>query len=260
MLMVSAILVMVLYCSVAFVQYLELTGRIVSNDLIFFSLGSAAVVLHALLLYRWIDLPAGQNLSALNMLSFAIWLSAGIILCSTIRQPLQNLTIFVFPLAALSVVLALLFPGHSIIETAQHPKQLIHILSAVAAFSMLCMAGFQGLLLSIQEYLLRHKYRGNIVKRLPPLETMEHLLFQMVWFGFFLLTLVLISSVYFFHELFSSPPLMQKALLTLAAWIIFAMLLAGRYFFGWRGRRVTYYTLSGVSLLIMIYFSSQLLT
>jgi ABC-type uncharacterized transport system permease subunit len=163
----------------------------------------------------------------------------------------------VIVLAVVSILLVLIFPGYNILQTDSHPRQLIHVLSAAAAFSVLCVGGVQAALLCIQERLLRRKYTGLIIQNLPPLETMERLLFQMIGLGFLLLSMVLASSAYLFHDLFQ-PPLLHKTILTLLAWIIFAVLLGGRYFFGWRGRKVAHYTFSGLVLLMMIYFGSQL--
>lgn len=160
-------------------------------------------------------------------------------------------------LAVVSILLVLIFPGYNILQTGSDPRQLIHILSAAAAFSVLCVGGVQAALLCFQERLLRRKYAGLIIRNLPPLETMERLLFQMIGLGFLLLSIVLASSAYFFHDLFQLP-LLHKTILTLLAWIIFAILLGGRYFFGWRGRKVAHYTFSGLVLLMMIYFGSQL--
>ncbi len=130
-----------------------------------------------------------------------------------------------------------------------------HILTAVAAFSVLGMAALQTVLLRIQEGLLRRNYAGTLIQKLPPLETMERLLFQMIGLGFFLLTVVLCSSLYFFHHLLA-PPLLQKTILVIIIWCIFAVLLAGRCFFGWRGRKIVYYTFSGFILLTVVYFGS----
>jgi ABC-type uncharacterized transport system permease subunit len=134
----------------------------------------------------------------------------------------------------------------------------IHIFLSVITSMVLCVAGFAALILAIQEHLVRTEPGGNIIRRLPPLITMEKLLFQIITLGFLLLSFLLISSIYYFHELLSSNWLLwQKTILVICAWIVFAMLLIGRYFRGWRGRKAIYGTLFGVTLLIVVYFGSQ---
>jgi len=249
------IVCILLYLCSATAQYLGLLGRLRHTRPLVALSGSLAVLAHACLLYSWIDLAVGQNLTFFNMFSFIIWLVCLWILLGMVRHPLQNLCVFIFPLAALSVLSATLFSGYYVLQTAQNPKQLIHILTAAAAFSVLGVAAFQTVLLRIQEGLLRRNYAGQVIEKLPPLLTMERLLFQMIGLGFFLLTLVLITSMYFFNDLFKLP-LLQKTILVLIIWAIFAVLLAGRYFFGWRGRKIVYYTFSGFILLAVVYFGS----
>ncbi|HVV69369.1 MAG TPA: cytochrome c biogenesis protein CcsA [Gammaproteobacteria bacterium] len=249
------IVCILLYLFSATTQYLGLLGRFRHTGLLVMVSGILAVLTHGELLHSWIDLAIGQNLTFFNMFSFIIWLICLWVLLGTVRHPLQNLCVFTFPLAALSVLLAAVFPGYYVLHTAQNPKQLIHILTAAVAFSVLGVAAFQTVLLRIQEGLLRRNYVGNFIEKLPPLETMERLLFQMIGLGFFLLTLVLITSMYFFNDLFKLP-LLQKTILVLIIWVIFAVLLVGRYFFGWRGRKIVYYTFSGFILLTVVYFSS----
>ncbi len=52
--------------------------------------------------------------------------------------------------------------------------------------------------------------------------------------------------------------LMHKTVLTLVSWVVFAILLAGRYVRGWRGRTAIRFTLSGFAVLLVAFFGSQL--
>lgn len=158
--------------------------------------------------------------------------------------------------AAISIALVVFLPQTLLLHTADYPRHLAHIVLAVSTLSIICIATFQAIAIAIQDHLLRHQYAGTIIKKLPPLQTMETILFGIIGIGFILLSMVLMSSLISFSDPFS-PPLLEKTLLASIAWVIYAMLLAGRYFFGWRGRRVIYYTLSGFCLLIIVYFSSQ---
>ena len=47
-------------------------------------------------------------------------------------------------------------------------------------------------------------------------------------------------------------------LLVVFAWLIFAILLTGRHLMGWRGRKVVYWTFTGLLLLIVAAFGTQL--
>jgi ABC-type uncharacterized transport system permease subunit len=220
------------------------------------SFGFVAIGLHGLLLHRWIDVAAGQNLNFFNMLSFVTWLIGLITLLTALVKPVESLLLWIFPLNAISIVLILCFPQSRIVATAGDPKQLIHIFLSALSFSVLCIAGLQALFLAYLQRRLRDK--SKIFPKLPPLETMEALLFQIIGIGFLLLSFVVITGLYFFYDRITLS-LVQKIVLAFIAWIIFGILLVGRYYFGWRGKRAIYGTLTGVLLLIIIYFGSILL-
>src|SRR5206468_1310629 len=72
---------------------------------------------------------------------------------------------------------------------------------------------------------------------LPPLLTMERLLFQIILAGFVFLTLTLATGIAFSETLFGrAMKFDHKTVFAVASWLIFAALLAGRYLYGWRGR------------------------
>jgi len=164
-----------------------------------------------------------------------------------------------FILAAFTIILALFFPHH-IHPMPEHLGQMAHIWLSAITFSIICAAALQAILLYIQDRLLhRYHHLPNLVKKLPAIESMEHVLFQMITIGFVLLTVVCISSAYFFSDIFQLP-LLKKTLLAFLTWGIFFILLLGRHLFGWRGRKAVAYVLAGFILLILVYFSSEILT
>lgn len=216
--------------------------------------GGFAIILHAYLLYIWIDIGVGQNLTLINLISLAAWLISLSTLIFATYKPISYLSLFIFPLACISIFFAAIFPTHHVIQTSSHLKQLIHIVSSIFTFSIFACAGLQAILLAIQQKLLRHKDLSGFVFRLPPLETMEQLLFQMIGFGFVVLSIVLITSLVFFQDAIFTL-FLGKTILTILAWVVFTVLLIGRHYFGWRGKKAIYCTLSGAILLTFTYCS-----
>lgn len=159
-------------------------------------------------------------------------------------------------MAVISIALVIFLPQTLNLHTATYPRHLAHIALAASTLSVICVATLQAIAIAIQDNLLRYQFAGTIVKKLPPLQTMETMLFRIIGVGFVLLSSILASSFFLFSHPFA-PPLLEKTLLAGTAWVIYAVLLAGRYLFGWRGRRVVYYTLSGFCLLVTVYFGSQ---
>ncbi len=124
------------------------------------------------------------------------------------------------------------------------------------AFAVLAIAAVQAVLVGLQNQALRHHHIRGIVQSLPPLTTMERVLFELVWAGIVLLTLAIISGLIFLDNLFAQH-LVHKTVLSLGAWVIFTTLLVGRYRFGWRGMRAVRWTLGGCALLLLAYFGSK---
>lgn len=221
-------------------------------------LGLAAALLHAALLYDQVIAPSGLNLGFFNAVSLVAWLIAALLLLSTLTKPVENLGIVLFPLAALTIILQMLFPSRHIFSFAHGLAGLdAHILISVLAASLLSIAAVQAGLLALQDLRLHEKHPGGFVRALPPLQTGENLLFQMITAGFVLLSLALITGAIFLEDIFAQH-LVHKTVLSIVAWMVFAILLWGRWRFGWRGRTAIRWTLSGFVALMLAYLGSKL--
>ena len=96
------------------------------------------------------------------------------------------------------------------------------------------------------------------VDRLPALLTMEKLLFRLIGFGFGLLTLTVLSGIFFSEQLFGTPfKWDHKNIFTLLSWLLFGALLAGRAWRGWRGKTALRFTLTGFATLLLAYVGSR---
>jgi ABC-type uncharacterized transport system permease subunit len=135
------------------------------------------------------------------------------------------------------------------------------------AYSLFTLAALHALLMAVVE---RRLHGGAGAKRtglqpmngllanLPPLLTLEALLFRIIGLGFVLLTLTLVSGAVFSETLFDQAiRLNHKTLFAIVSWLIFAALLAGRYFYGWRGRVALRWTLAGFITLLLAYVGSR---
>ena len=223
-----------------------------------FSLATGAALLHAAVLYGGLLRDNALNLGLTNAVSLAAWVVVVVYLLSAVRRPIESLGVFILPCAALTLVVEWLFPiGHRLILHTT-PLYSAHIVISLVAYSLLSIAVVQSLMLALQEKHLRRHQPGGILRSLPPLETMESLMFNMLGLGFLLLTLTLISGVFFSEAVFGKPlRLTHHILLSLIGWGVFGILLLGRWRFGWRGRTALHWTLSGFALLVLGYFGSK---
>lgn len=219
-------------------------------------LGAAGFALHGYSVYQVLHQPGCIDLGFFAVGSLIAWVVAGLVLISSLRQKLDNLFIGVFPLAAITALLSI--AGFEDTQAKPYAGGLIaHILLSLLAYSLFTIAAVQAVLLSRQESALKHHHTRGLVASLPPLQMMERLLFDTLWAGFILLTASLISGVVFVENLFAQH-LAHKTALSIVAWIVYAILLSGRYFLGWRGRTAVRWTLGGFILLMLAFFGSKL--
>ena len=245
-----------LYLVSAGSQFISLNKEILNVRLIVNGSATAAVMLHGITVYMDLYGAAGINLGIYPMLSLMAVSIAAIVLASSFRRPLANLFIVIFPLASLSLCLELFAPSSYIPRTDITPGILLHIALSVIAYSLLTIAALQAALLSFGDYEMKHQ-NLSVLQRLPPLQTMEALLFETIWVGLVFLTLSITTGFIFLSDI-SGPGFIHHTVITLAAWLVFAVLLWGRYQLGWRGAIASRWALSGFVLLAIGYFGSKL--
>lgn len=236
----------------------------VKNYTVPYAIAVAALALHGYLLYQWIDgsqsylYGQGQNLYYVNLISMICWLAVGVILFISLRRPTQSLLLLNLPLAALSILIVTFFPGYYVVRTGTDVSSLIHIFSSVMVFSLFCVAAGQALLLALQNRFLRSNRNVMLLRILPPIETMEQVLFQMITLGLILLSFVVVTSMVVFSKNWEEG-MHHGAFIAVIAWLIFALLLWGRHRLGWRGKTAIRLTLVGFTLLGLSYFGHWLI-
>lgn len=235
-------------------QLLSLTRPIAAFPV--FLLGTTACAAQGWLLYQWIDGINGQNLTYVNVFAMATWLNGLMTLAMGLHRPLRHLTVLSFPLAMGTTLFAWVLPGKRVLQTAGDPWELMHILLAVLAISLLCLAALQAILLFFQQRLLRRGTCSAFIRESPCLETNEHVLFTLVGLGSFLLGTVWVLGMVAFSS-FTEPTFRWRAVAAVSSWLIFAVLLLGRFFLGWRGRVAIRWTLVGSSLMLLSYCVSH---
>jgi ABC-type uncharacterized transport system permease subunit len=189
-----------------------------------------------------------------NSASFVAWLVAILLFLSSISKPVHALGILVYPLVALSLAFGILFPDTS--DKLIPLSIASHVFLSITAYALLALAVCQSVLLKIQERHLHAKKINTFINKLPPLQTMERLLFQSLRIGFYLLTLSLATGFIFIDDFFAQH-LMHKTTLSIIAWVIFATLVLGRRAFGWRGKQAITATQVGFGILVIAYYGSK---
>jgi ABC-type uncharacterized transport system permease subunit len=216
-------------------------------------MATVAVLVHAGILL-------GVHRGALDLhffaaLSLVACVVSAITLLVNLSRPVAGLGIFVFPLSALLLAVDI-FLAPRTAPLAMDWQIKLHVTVALLAFSVLSIAAVLAILLAIQERALRRSRFGHWLRALPPLTLTEVLLFRLIAAGFGLLTLTLVTGALFIGDLFSQH-LVHKTVLSIAAWIVFGVLLWGRWRYGWRGSRAVNLTLIGMGVLLLAFFGTK---
>ena len=179
-----------------------------------------------------------------------------IVIIGSLRQPLHNLFLLLFPATVVLLSISLLFEGHTSPAKAFTPGLGVHVLLSIVAYSLMTIAALEALFLAYQNRQLHQHHTSGLLRILPPMQTMESLLFNLVAAGFILLTLALTTGLVFIDDFFAQH-LAHKTVFSILAWLIYATLLWGRFKLGWRGKIATLWTLFGFLALMLAFWGSK---
>ena len=232
-------------------------GSRFGSRFLYLGVGAGALILHAVSLYQTLLVAGVVDLGFYNALSLVAWLIVTIATFTAVVKPVESLLIIIYPLAVIVLVLQYYLHDPGRPDSLLSFGLQFHILLSLVAYSLLAIATLQAFMLYIQEYTLRNKHFTGLFNILPPMQTTESLLIQLIMIGFFLLSLSLASGLMFIHNIFAQH-LAHKTVFSIFAWFVYGILLWGRWRLGWRGITVVKWALGGFSLLLLAYFGSKM--
>lgn len=221
------------------------------------SMGLLALVFHGIKLWRDLAGLPEFTLSAGGTASLVAWTIAAIAVLAAVRRPRFAGASAILLLIA-GIVAALV--DDTVRDFAAGPgswELTAHVVLSTLAYALLTVGAVLAIALTFLDRRLRRRQPLGFLATLPPLESLESGMFQAIAAGFALLSLALFSG-FIFVEDFLAQHLIHKAVLSCLAWLVFAVLLAGRGYLGWRGRTALRWTLGGYVLLALAYFGSKL--
>lgn len=250
-----ATLALILYTAAAFWQGLTLIRHVPARPVQVRILATLGLLIHIPLVIKLLGQSPGFLPGFTTSITLFMAVAINVVLIASLFKPVLNAGIALFPIAGITLIAAAGLPSVGSAKGLT-PGILLHAASSALAFAIIAIAAAQAVLVGLQNQALRHHHIRGIVQSLPPLTTMERVLFELVWTGVLLLSLSIISGFVFLDNLFAQH-LAHKTVLSITAWLILTILLVGRYRFGWRGMRAVKWTLAGGVVLILAYFGSK---
>ena len=217
-----------------------------------------ALVAHAVSLRMAIFDGGSMRFGFAIALSVMLWLAIALYWIESFYARMEGLQAIGLPAAAVAAMLPALFSEAHVLTNAGSPAFRMHFLMAMLAYSLFTLAALHALLMAAAEKGLHRGRISPLLAGLPPLLTMEALLFRLIHVAFVLLTLTLLSGIFFSESLFGKAlTFNHKTVFAFLSWVIFAALLAGRHLRGWRGRVALRWTLAGFAALLLAYVGSR---
>lgn len=224
------------------------------------------LVIHGVQLHDSVFTPQGFVFGFAQDLSLIAWVGLAFYWFQSWFLPISSLRWMALMFAMICAFLPGLFPGVLISPKAvADPWFKGHFVVATVAVGLLSLAAMHAMLMSVQDRALHRQLAiipnsrfAHWLEELPPLMTMESILFNLLYVGFALLSLTVFSGLLFSQTLFGKPLVFDhKTIFALISWFLFAGLLIARWRVGLRGRAAIRWVLSAYTALLLAYVGSR---
>ena len=224
------------------------------------------LVIHGVQLHNSVFTPQGFVFGFAQDLSLIAWVGLAFYWFQSWFLPISSLRWLVLCFALICSALPAIFSGTLISPKAvSDPWFKGHFIVATISVGLLSLAAMHAMLMSIQDRALHRQLAiipnsqiAHWLEDLPPLMTMESLLFNLLYVGVALLTLTVFSGLLFSQTLFGKPLVFDhKTIFALISWILFSGLLIARWRVGLRGRVAVRWVLSAYTALLLVYVGSR---
>ena len=224
------------------------------------------LLIHGVVLHDSVFTSQGFVFGFAQDLSLIAWVGLAFYWFQSWFLPISSLRWLSLLFAMICAALPALFPGSLISPKAvSDPRFKGHFIVATISVGLLSLAAMHAMLMSLQDRALHRQLAilpnsraAHWLEELPPLMTMESLLFNLLYVGFGLLSLTVFSGLLFSQALFGKPLVFDhKTIFALLSWFLFAGLLVARWRVGLRGRAAVRWVLSAYTALLLAYVGSR---
>jgi len=256
---VFQITILLLYLLAAIAFAMSRLPRFASQSRILLAIATgfsiAGILLHGQDLYVEINQASGLSVSLAGAVSLIGLQLAVIGLLGALEPNLRGMAAGLLLLAAVTTIPIDMHPD--VPTTLNLSWQLqAHILIAMFAYGLLTAGAIVAVYALIQDRRLKAGKLSSGNQLFAALETTEKMLFSVTAAGFSVLLLAVLSGFAFVENLFAQH-LVHKTAFSLLALLLFGILVAGRMFAGWRGKRAVYLYLWGFVFLCLAYFGAR---
>ncbi len=235
------------------------------------------LVLHGFVCFQDIVTPEGIVFGFAQALSLMAWVGVALYWIEGWYFNLRGMMPMIISIAMLSSFLPTIYQGSVLsTETVISHGFILHFITSNMAVGVLFLSAIQAILIGWQEKNLRAQNKDRsadklnfsnvlllgqkkaLLEQLPPLVTMEKVLFNMISIGYVLLTIAVFSGVFFSQELFGKPLIFDhKTIFSILSWMLFGWILFVHWKHGLRGSQALKWIIGSFATLLLSYVGSR---
>ncbi len=203
--------------------------------------------------------PASNLYESILLFSWAIAL---IFLIIEYRFSLHLMGAFVMPIIFILTGYASMLDSsiRPLAPALQSSWLFIHVMACFISYACFTCAFCLGIMYLLQERQVKCKHTGKILERFPSLKAMDKINYNMIFFGFVLLTAGIITGSIWAQQAWgvwwSWDPKETSSLVT---WLIYAVYLHARFNSGWQGRKTAILSIIGFMAVLFTYLGVSFL-
>ena len=221
-------------------------------------LSATLILLHGVgLLLPWFT-SIGFEFGLSKAIVWIMWLASVLVCCEAFfRRMIPRISAPVFLATGIATLLETFFPSLDL-NTDLSVIFRLHILIAMLSYACLFFTSIRAFTINFQENSLRDLKTKKPDLSLPSLIELDASLHRLLLITFLLLSGTVMSGVIVNLDSGNTPLVFDhKTFFSLLAWLLISCIVAGKFFFGWRGRMVAKMTMIGCFLVILSYLGTQ---
>ena len=172
-------------------------------------------------------------------------------------RPVDYLGLLLNPIIIVALVLFESF-DFSITGSRVAQNLYIHIIFSLASYGFLVLAGLQAFILRFQIINIKKIHHSSLLNSFPSIEEMGHIMYNLIFIGFALLTLSLLSGIPYTSDNLGYE-IEQKIIFSVIAWLTFLYLILKKSHYGINDIAGANMTIGGLAFLLLAYLGTKFL-
>ena len=172
-------------------------------------------------------------------------------------RPIDYIGLLLNPIVCISLII-FITQDFSMIGSQVEQNLYIHVIFSLSSYGFLALAGMQAFILRYQINNIKNIHHYSLLNSFPAIEEMGQIMYYLIFIGFALLTLSLLSGIPYVSEDLGYE-IEQKIIFSLIAWFTFLYLILKKSHYGINDISAANMTIGGLIFLLLAYLGTKFL-